>query len=422
MASNGHDTTMDGLIRRSLSKNAAPGETCPGPEMLAAYYERSLDSGETHRFDTHLSRCARCRKQFTLMVRAEEQPQRLSSHSTWWLDWRVLASAAAALLVLTVWGVRRPKFQPASSRNADQPLVAMSRPAQAPAPQVAQPQPPPQTPPTAPETKLIAPLALDRSALKAQSQQQTETPPIAKELQAPLSDRQLSDRPVNGRNFERLQQLRPGNERSATAELKKESRNEAAPRAPASPPAAPSRLSTLPAPSGATATTQSVTVTSNEFADDKSKTSDSLHAKEEAPGRIQSFGAAIGGTLDQVAGQRASSTIIQTPDPKVLWRIAGGNFVERTEDGGATWHGQVADSDAQLTYGSAPTTKICWLVGRSGMILLTKDTTHWKKIAPPVPADFVSIEAKNGSSATVTAVDGQKFSTDNEGKKWVPAK
>jgi Photosynthesis system II assembly factor YCF48/Putative zinc-finger len=422
MASNGHDTTMDGLIRRGLSKVSAPGGTCPRPEMLAAYYERSLDSAETDRFETHLSRCASCREQLALIVRAEEQPQPLSSYSACWRDWRLLASAAAALLVLTVWGVRRPEFPRANSRNADQPLVAMSRPTQEPAPQIGQPQPPPQTPPAAPETKLIAPLALDRTEPKAQSKQKTETPQIAKELQAPLSDKQLSNLPVNGRNFESLQQLRAGNERSATAELKKESRSEPAPPAAAPSPAAPTPMSTLAAPSGASAATQSATVNSNELADDKSKAADSLRAKEDAPGRIQAFGAVIGGTLNQAAGQRSTSTIIQTPDPKVLWRIAGGNFVERTEDGGATWHGQVADPDAELSYGSAPTTKICWLVGKSGMILLTKDTTHWKKISPPVPADFVSIEAKNGSSATVTAADGQKFSTDNEGKKWVPAK
>jgi hypothetical protein len=141
----------------------------------------------------------------------------------------------------------------------------------------------------------------------------------------------------------------------------------------------------------------------------------------ELPPRTKSFGPAGGGGLAQLAEQRSAATIIQTPDPKVLWRIAGGNFVERTENGGATWRGQVAYPDAQLTVGAAPTTKVCWLAGKSGIILVTKDTTHWKKIPPPVPADFVAVEAKNASSATVTAPDGQKFSTADGGKKWVPA-
>jgi photosystem II stability/assembly factor-like uncharacterized protein len=131
---------------------------------------------------------------------------------------------------------------------------------------------------------------------------------------------------------------------------------------------------------------------------------------------------AVAGAVAQAPVQHSGSTIIPTPDPKIMWRVAGGNFVERTENGGSSWEGQAADPDAQLTAGSAPSNKTCWLVGKAGMILVTKDAQHWKKLPPPIPADFVAVDAKNNSSATVTAADGQKFSTENEGKKWVPVK
>jgi hypothetical protein len=133
---------------------------------------------------------------------------------------------------------------------------------------------------------------------------------------------------------------------------------------------------------------------------------------------------AVGGIAqkaEQNSGQRSQEILIGTPEPKVLWRIAGAGFVERTTDGGATWHGQLPDPDLQFTAGSSPGTKVCWLVGRSGAIVLTKDATKWKKIPPPVPADFTAVTAKNASDATVTTADGQKFSTSDGGKKWKPA-
>jgi photosystem II stability/assembly factor-like uncharacterized protein len=130
---------------------------------------------------------------------------------------------------------------------------------------------------------------------------------------------------------------------------------------------------------------------------------------------------AANGLPAQSAEQRSAQTIIPTPNPKVLWRIAGGGFIERSQDGGATWHGQLPESNAHFTAGAAPATKVLWLVGENGMILLTKDASHWKKISPPIPADFVSVEASSATSATVTAADRQKFSTSDSGKKWVPA-
>jgi hypothetical protein len=115
-----------------------------------------------------------------------------------------------------------------------------------------------------------------------------------------------------------------------------------------------------------------------------------------------------------------SETVIPTPDPKVLWRIAQAGFVERTEDGGATWQGQLPDPNAQLMAGAAPSTKVCWFAGRDGKILLTKNSKSWKRVPPPTTGDFTAIAAKDASSATVTTSDGRQFSTTNAGKSWKP--
>jgi len=125
----------------------------------------------------------------------------------------------------------------------------------------------------------------------------------------------------------------------------------------------------------------------------------------------------------QTLAQRSSVAVIDTPVPAVKWRITDGAFVERTVDGGATWHGQELAASGSLLAGSAPNATACWLVGRNGLIFLTKDAKKWKKLSPPASVDLVAISAKNASSAVATASDGRRFSTHDGGKKWteVPA-
>jgi hypothetical protein len=413
MTSNGHDATMDGLIRRSLAHSRAATPECPDSEILAAYYERSLDSKETTRFETHLSECSRCREQLATLVRSEEKPSTIVG-STWFWDWRILAPAAAALLILTVWGVRRPSLTPAGSHNSNQPLVAMSRPAEVPERQSSA-DSSPTAPALAPEPKSAAPEPLDRAIPKAKTESETENQQVSRQSQEQTF-----------RNSPGGAGLSPSakdsaNAANAVAQLKKEAPGEAAAPATSSSPAAPAPMSALAAPKTSAALQNQRVASTESTTDDKAKSLEAFRAKPPEP-QPNALGGVLAGSLAQLSAQHSGSTIIQTPDPKILWRIAGGNFVERTEDGGASWHGQVADSDAQLTAGSAPTNKVCWLVGKSGMIVVTKDATHWKKLPPPVPADFVSVDAKSNSSAIVTAADGQKFSTENEGKKWVPVK
>jgi hypothetical protein len=419
-----YDATMDGLLRSGLIYMSAVDQDCPNPEVLAAYYEHSLEAKEAASFESHLSQCGCCRKQLAMMVRADETPAQPARQSFWLWDWRLLSPAVAALLILTVWAFRHSPPSAMNHRQSDQPLVAMSRSPQA-APSNAPVPEPPATPPTGAQPTLIAPQAAEQIAPKAKSELQTETPAIEKQLRSP----QPESAPVNGRNFKDLQALtpspKPTDRRDEVAELKKDTvQNEAAPAAPPAPSAmAPRAMSAARAanPQGALAERQSAPPAAE--ADEAAKSQNSPAVRKAEP-QLKTFATAnaVAGAVAQAPVQHSGSTIIPTPDPKIMWRVAGGNFVERTENGGSSWEGQAADPDAQLTAGSAPSNKTCWLVGKAGMILVTKDAQHWKKLPPPIPADFVAVDAKNNSSATVTAADGQKFSTENEGKKWVPVK
>ncbi len=120
--------------------------------------------------------------------------------------------------------------------------------------------------------------------------------------------------------------------------------------------------------------------------------------------------------------ERYTETVIPTPDSDIFYRIAKGGFVEISEDGGATWQGQLLNPSAEFTAGSAPEPRICWLVGRSGIVFLTEDGKSWRKLPSPTSEDLVVVVAKSASNATVTATDDQRWSTDDAGKNWRPVK
>jgi photosystem II stability/assembly factor-like uncharacterized protein len=127
---------------------------------------------------------------------------------------------------------------------------------------------------------------------------------------------------------------------------------------------------------------------------------------------------ANGTVTSEVLEVESATTVIQTPDAGVQYRIPGAGFVERSSDGGATWQGQSVKSDAEILAGAAPSVNVCWLVGRRGVILMTTDGKNWKKVSSPAVVDLVGVTAADAAFATVTAADGQRFSTGNGGRTW----
>jgi hypothetical protein len=139
-------------------------------------------------------------------------------------------------------------------------------------------------------------------------------------------------------------------------------------------------------------------------------------------GNLHSSTAAKSLAKEKSAEERYTETVIPTPDSDIFYRIAGGGFVEISEDGGATWQRQLLNPSAEFTAGSAPEPRICWLVGSSGIVFLTEDGKNWRKLPSPTSEDLVVVLAKSASSATVTANNDRKWSTDDAGKNWHPVK
>lgn len=435
MASRDRDRATSGLLRRSLARPAgAPGAEgdCPAPDILAAYYERSLDAAEAARCDLHFSQCARCRDELATLARADEsataRDESPQARAGWvWLwDWRWLAPAAAALAIVIVWVAQRPAPTRIAEQEPPAPLVALSRPSEPPVSS--------RTREPLPQAKIAIPRAsstaepAERTAPTSSLEAVRSAPP--RQLPAPAPGKESAENvPLGGRDYMHLDALTKAEEAPKRAAAQGIVAGTAEPNISAgAPQSAPSAAPVLPpaAPSAA----ERVVVTSEQATVQTEPSAGALTAKQMAESKpanarqsaaspvVRNYAVQTQAVAVQNDEGRSAETLIRTPDASVLWRLARGGFVERSLDGGATWHGQAPGANAQLAAGSAPTAKICWLVGRNGLILLTKDGMKWKTIPPPAAADFIAVAARDASSATVTAADGRKFSTGDSGKHW----
>src|SRR5260370_1301533 len=103
------------------------------------------------------------------------------------------------------------------------------------------------------------------------------------------------------------------------------------------------------------------------------------------------------------------------PKPK---RAGQAGVIEFSSDAGKTWTLQPSGVIADLLAGSAPSDKICWIVGRSGTVLRTTDGgKHWRKLRPPAQDDLRSVFAVDARQATVSPNNGAYQTTDG-GATW----
>jgi hypothetical protein len=109
---------------------------------------------------------------------------------------------------------------------------------------------------------------------------------------------------------------------------------------------------------------------------------------------------------------------IRSSGTSVRWRIAGSQ-VERSIDAGSTWSAANLGVTTTITAGSAPTSSVCWLVGRSGTVLLTTDGTTWTRVKSPDMTDLSAVRATDARNATVTTADGREYTTTDGGRTWV---
>ena len=437
MASREEDKAMAGLLRRTLASDAAAaaGKDCPAPEILAAYFDRSLDADETARYDLHFSQCSRCREQLVAMARASEVNEAKKEAASGW-NWlrtprwlRPTAAAFAVLVLIAGITLRRWKARDAANE------IAMSRPDVELVP--------------APETSTAA------TPQPSESKAPAKPPSGAAEPKNQMFSGGVAlDKNGEGQYFRVLPS--PGQKKAAGA-----TRGARGGNAPASSSVG-SGSSTLDATRAETAPVtdaQSVVLAPNKLEPDSAARDSSAPTPEAAakqPGTVKGKTAAraaasapapssprfvAGSSFSardardaaerariqqaQLSSNLMAGFVVPTPDAKVLWMISDSGSIGHSEDAGATWKYESLESHDHFVAGSAPAAKICWLLGEHGSILRTTDGTTWTTVEPPAAANiegFVGIEAKDESSATVTSTDGRKFSTSDGGKTWTLAK
>jgi hypothetical protein len=85
---------------------------------------------------------------------------------------------------------------------------------------------------------------------------------------------------------------------------------------------------------------------------------------------------------------------------------------------GPMWPAPPTDVAAQITAASAPSTDICWIVGRAGTVLRSTDHQTWQRVNIPQTVDLAGVTATDARSATVMTADGRTFSTSDGGMTW----
>jgi hypothetical protein len=104
------------------------------------------------------------------------------------------------------------------------------------------------------------------------------------------------------------------------------------------------------------------------------------------------------------------------------WRVWPGGKIEFSFDSARTWVTQKSGVTTDLTAGSSPSSKVCWVVGKAGAVLLTTDRgSHWKKLASPIKEDLGGVFAEDAKRASVwNTSHSQSFGTNDGGVTWSP--
>lgn len=411
------------MLRRGLSRESArAAQGCPEPDILAAYYERSLAPAEVERFDAHLATCARCRAQIAALVRSETPDKKQPDAPASWLwNWRWLAPAVAAVAIIVIWvGIRehnKATNEPIEVAMTESPLA--QKPAEL-SPPVAQPAAPARTetgdalskPAAAPKFEK----KLSGSSLQGLAKERGQAPTGAAGTANP-SEPPSSARESVGESSAGGATGVVGGVVTAPSPAPRSTPKEDSAAAPA-----PSPALVQSAPAGdLSAESKNVTKIANPRASGAGAATTrgqfSLSTKRPAsapPAKANTSAA------DQLAVREvtAEPVVIASPDPTKSWRIAASGAIEVSNDSGVTWQMQRPGIAGAMTSGFALSPKICWIVGRAGAVLRTVNGTDWKQAAAPTTLDLTHVTVWSAKHAQVTAADGSAFMTKDGGKSW----
>ena len=447
----------------------APLQSCPNPEILAAYHEQSLSSTELNLWKQHVVACDHC--QFVLAqlaatekIALDAQPAKdpllisepVSSPKQRSIDsrsldherrspswrWVLLIPAGAIAAGLVAWvSLRTPKplqVSPSPSvevaeNRAAPPVASSSAPAL------------PATREQNEKVQSVSPASGATGGAISPNRDVTANEPQNELQLSQQAPNQLTALPHHGPSVNLQQQQRQQSSQPYAAgpiidgkkldaetasQLKQEGKKLSSQLPSPPPPPQPSEPSFLdqsaaaaPAPSRVSPAS---TAANGALAKEKSATADAISSAAES--------VEVSGEPQTLAQDKAmlraaalqNPHVFVAPDGKHLWRVGPSGSLERSKDEGVKWTLQTSGVSADLLAGSAPSAKVAWIVGASGTILRTTDAgVHWTKLDSPVTNDLTGVRATDAFHATIWFVADpqtgviQTYATTDGGATWV---
>ena len=375
---------FDRELRRAL---AAEGGAAAGPhvdaELAAAWMERQLDPVAARSIEAHLAGCQECQILMATLARLAPEAAPAAEGIAWWRRLRagwILPATVAAAAALVIW-IAVPQQRRAAQAPADQ-LQARVEPAPATPPAV----PEPAAPEPAPEAARSADAQPSATATRRDARQ---APQEANEL-GNLEKKEADAAPPTLERRERF---------ADTA---------ASPAAPAAAPAPAPQPPPPAPPAQAKALQESITVTGESPARANARQDSAIETQQS----LRSAGGVAGGRVQ-------SALVIAAPDG-ARWRRSGPvlEFAPRADAAFAAATMPVA-ADA-INAGAAPGGTVCWLAGTNGVVLVSVDGVRFARAAVPAAVNLVAITAADARAAVVTAADGRRFRTTDQGASWSP--
>lgn len=439
------DPAMDNALERSLRESQdASGKDCAERSILAAYFDHELPTAETARWETHFSACARCQEQLAVLARTESalpQVQPVGQPGAWRRFWtlRWVAPLATAAAAVALWVAIRPappteiprqvavtpQLSEKNRRDAGAPPPAEAQPpasssqatnrgvaevnqldkAKKPALADANASAPPPVKPTPDRLKTDAAKTPDLEIAERKSATGDEK--LAFKTAAPHAQVAAAPSGVEGRMNAQTRREAADEKKSAefpAVATQQKTPAEHAQKMPAADLAQKAEMKEKPRDGSAAFKTGTTDAAAEK--QEESQLAAGLRKGQAVSGRL--------GVLKLDNGQ----VLVRPPVRDVAWRLGAQGLIEKSTDAGKTWTRQSSPVSADLLSGSAPSGKVCWVVGTAGTVLRTVDGEHWEKVSSPATADLQSISARDQRSAVVLAADGKTYVTSDGGRTW----
>jgi hypothetical protein len=375
------------LAERLRERNRDGRDQCPAVATVAAYCERSLTDGERDAVERHLAGCALCRAELAAIARAARELEAARAAEPrlrrWWSSAPLGLAVAGSIAVVVAIGLGREYYNqeappPAqlAMRMANSGPGAISDQASRLAAQR-----------VAPGAELKASKRAPAPAVSAGAVSGMivgEASPPAPRAESAKSEPATTNAPLGSASGSgaRLQLAIPA--AAPLAEAPQGTLSKELGGAPVSP-----QASTMMGAVGANA------------------------------------GNAIGGASTASPGQQSPTFArpgwaygsATSPDGSVRWEFGRQGMIERFVVSAMTAT-HVPGVTSDLLAGSAPSSSICWIVGRGGTVLRTTDGIHWVKIDAPTLSDLVSVSAQGADAAIVTDQNSRRYATSDGGQTW----